>query len=66
MDLRYFEQLLRVVFSTFGGQKKILIFFKNIVIMNFNLGCNTERGSIDSLSIALGSGLAVHVSFCKL
>ena len=27
MDLRDFEQLLRVVFSTFGGQKKLKTFF---------------------------------------
>ena len=40
-------QLLRVVFSTFGGQI-------------FNPECNTERGFIDSLSIALGEHPCFH------
>ena len=31
MDLNFSEQLLRVVFSTFCGQKKIKFFSKNIV-----------------------------------
>ena len=81
VDLRNSEQLLRVVFSTFCGQKKNLRIFKNILESalksyingfykyiyfffekvekigyqsNFNFECNTERGSIESLSIALG------------
>ena len=31
VDLSFSEQLLRVVFSTFGGQKKKKKFFKNIL-----------------------------------
>ena len=39
MNLRNSEQLLRVVFSTFGGKKKI--------------ERNTQRGSIESMSTLL-------------
>ena len=31
VDLNFSEQLLRVVFSTFCGQKEIIFFSKNIV-----------------------------------
>ena len=44
MDLSFSEQLLRVA-------EKIDYY------SNFNFECNTERGSIASLSIALGIGL---------
>ena len=85
VDLRNSEQLLRVVFSTFWGQKKILKKFqkhfsnrieklhkidfikKKFFLLkklkklekigyhpNFNFECNTENGSKESLSIALG------------
>ena len=55
VDLRNFEQLFRVVFSTFDGQKKIFFFFFEKVEKvekigyhsNSNFECNTERGSIE-------------------
>ena len=57
MDLRNSEQLLRVVFSTFGGQRFFLKFFfdtwkKKEFFDTFE--SNAERGSIESMSIALG------------
>ena len=62
MDLSFSEQLLRVVFQLFVGKFFIylFLFLLNFLVVKigchsrFNPECNTERGFIDSLYIALG------------
>ena len=52
--------LFEVVFSTFWGQ---IFFFKLGYHSNFNFEVNTDRGSIESLSIALGCESMQNLDF---
>ena len=90
MDLSFSEQLLRVFFSTFRGQKILATALKSYIKWlsyiffsfekvekigfhsNFNFECNTESGSKESLSMALGMYLSkkrlakkTHFSNCE-